>query len=391
MNIFNLLLTILFISGVTNGTLSPPVEKSKRDKGKIENKKGPIDKDVFSRNLTVKDPKPSDILKESGQYYEDTKLKRFPGKVLGYITPWNNYGFEIAKTFHSKMSLLSPVWLSFTLKNSTLHFSNHDVQKKWLKEIRALDTSKQNVKILPRVLFENWSANDALHYADSERVTQLTSILSDTAKMYRFNGYVLEVWNQLVFNGINRSIIIEIIKLIAQKLSKSNLDIIIAIPPFRGTKVELFSKEHFNKLEPYVKAFSLMTYDYSNVQRPGPNSPIHWARQCVEYLVPSRDDPRLSKIFLGLNFYGYNYTPDGGGPIVGHEYLKLLELFKGKIQWDDKSKEHFFELRSKQVSGFVFYPTLYSIIARLDLATELGTGIAIWELGQGLNYFYDLL
>ena len=38
----------------------------------------------------------------------------FPGAILGYVTPWNNYGYDVAKSVHvggAKMSHISPVWL----------------------------------------------------------------------------------------------------------------------------------------------------------------------------------------------------------------------------------------------------------------------------------------
>ncbi|EGI59625.1 Chitinase domain-containing protein 1, partial [Acromyrmex echinatior] len=306
---------------------------------------------------------------------------------------WNKNGFEISKTFHGKFTIVSPVWLAFSFGNiSTYQLSTHSVQTKWIKEMRANNNINHIVKLIPRVLFEHWSIDDIIRiYINTESQTQLIISLLDAAKTFHFDGYVLEIWNQFIFAGANLSIVTSVVKFIAQKLKKHNLDIILAIPPSRSAQVELFSKQEFDELALYVNAFSLMTYDYSSIQRPGPNSPLDWIRQCVEFLAPKKNNHRRSQILLGINFYGYNYTPEGGKAILASEYLNILKSFKGKIRWDNSSKEHFFEPKLATGNSYVFYPTLYSIKARVELANELGTGISIWELGQGLNYFYDLL
>jgi hypothetical protein len=39
----------------------------------------------------------------------------------------------------------------------------------------------------------------------------------------------------------------------------------------------------------------------------------------------------------------------------------------------------------------VYFPTPSTVSARVDKATELGVGIGIWDIGQGLDSFLDLL
>ncbi|KAF7245380.1 Chitinase domain-containing protein 1 [Varanus komodoensis] len=86
----------------------------------------------------------------------------------------------------------------------------------------------------------------------------------------------------------------------------------------RTNQLGIFTKKEFDQLAPVVDSFSLMTYDYSAPQRPGPNSPLPWMRACVQMLDP--ESKWRSKILLGLNFYGMDYSAlsASGEPIFGN-------------------------------------------------------------------------
>lgn len=85
-----LLLGILIVSFVvhSNATIAPP-DKTKRTKQTKELKvnKGPVDKNVYDRNLVIDEPTSETILKESGTYYRNTSTRLFAGPTLGFVTP----------------------------------------------------------------------------------------------------------------------------------------------------------------------------------------------------------------------------------------------------------------------------------------------------------------
>lgn len=52
-------------------------------------------------------------------------------------------------------------------------------------------------------------------------------------------------------------------------MAENLLDFILVLPPSRGQPSDDELIKKFDELHPYVTAFSLMTYDFSNAQRPG--------------------------------------------------------------------------------------------------------------------------
>ena len=97
----------------------------------------------------------SDIIDHHASYYEQSASKNYDANVLGYVTPWNSHGYDVAKTFGDKLSLVSPVWLQIQpsdKQNPSVPYiigGTHDIDKNWIADVK-----NRNALVVPRVLFD---------------------------------------------------------------------------------------------------------------------------------------------------------------------------------------------------------------------------------------------
>ena len=167
------------------------------------------------------------------------------------------------------------------------------------------------------------------------------------------------------------------------------------LPPSLPPSIRQVTPSLLLSLAPHVHRFSLMTYDYGRTSSGAPISPLGWMEETVRSFVVEggrKERVRLmkGKMLLGLPWYGYV----GGQAMVGHEFeSKVLERPEKvrRFEWEEESQELVFSLggeggREEEVGGT--YPTPAFFWRRFELVEEMGmAGVAVWEVGQGLECF----
>jgi len=329
-------------------------------------------------------------------------LEDFTGITLGYVTPWNSFGYDQAKKYNNKLNIVSPVWIN--VKSNLQLTGLHDIDEKWLNHVK----SNKNTQIFPRILLEFYQNKDGSNFRSKSEIEKfyennlplLGEPLIALAKKYKFNGFVLETnWKNILmqtrdFSSLNY--IIDGLIILSKKLKTQNLNLILVIPPMENHhNTFFFNQEHFNKLQAYFLGFSLMTYDYPVDPKNtdfNPNSPIDWIEQNIlGILGPENLKKReiSKKLLVGLNFYGRTYpvAQNTDNAITANSYKDILSENTGKvtIKWLKNFKEHATVLPNN--NKILMYPSVKSINTRLQLTSKYNCGISIWEIGQGFDEF----
>lgn len=226
-----------------------------------------------------------------------------------------------------------------------------------------------------------------------------------------YDGLVLEAWNQwAAWGALEQPDFAEaalgFIAKLGASLHDAGKQLLLAVPPILpaapGRPAAKAEQLAGLLRRGDVDGLSIMLYDAA-VSGPSPNAPLPWQeknlRMLLEEGTADEDAPPAwsGAVLMGVPFYAYDFTEhvqtgtQDVAALTCESVLALLGRHQPPLEWHAEAAEHSATFRAGTTRHTIFFPTPSSFAARLELALRLGVGVSIWELGQGMDAFFDLL
>lgn len=315
---------------------------------------------------------------------------------LAFVTPWNTDGYAFTTLHSDKLTHVAPVWYQVEVSGRDFSLKGaHDIKEDWLASL------KPSTKVVPRfeIRFADRKDIEAILFFPQGQAETIVKRIVDEVQARNYDGATLEVPYTAKMTVL--------IHALGKALHALEKTLVLVIPANHGGNMRpAFTASDLRDLAPSVDYFSLNAYDHPSV--PGaesaPIAPLDWTREILTDLTatdpfesPFDDDEDEAgsvshKILLGLHFYGMTRTSDGTiNTIRREEYLSLLEFSRAGLPlepvWLDTEAEQVWRSNLWEIT----FPTVLSLLHRVELAREFGVGISLWEAGQGLDTFWDVL
>eukprot|EP00127_Corallochytrium_limacisporum_P003774 Clim_evm106s152 gene=Clim_evmTU106s152 len=240
------------------------------------------------------------------KYMDPNTSRKTKGVVLGYVTPWNGSGYDVAKEFAQKFTHVAPCWFEVSGKQSVL--SKEEVQTanaaganlpddkevhtvissvggdenidvEW---VEALRKKNPDIKIVPRYIIKNWDSPAMSALMTQPAIIEETALrILEHCTRNKFDGITLELWNRIGSEKEFAKMLMSFFSAVGVLAKKAKLEYVLPVPGFRAPEEDSFTQEHFDELRPFVGHFQLITYDFSHPSQAGANSPITWVRDSI--------------------------------------------------------------------------------------------------------------
>ncbi len=281
------------------------------------------------------------------------------------------------------LDVVSPVFFSLN-KSGQIVGSNQP-------EVTNLAKSR-NVKVVP-TLQNSATLDDFTNLVNRpDSVKNIIDQIDYLIWVNNYDGFQVDFEN---INATDRELLTKFMSELAGRLKPKNKLVTMAVAAkARDVTTGWAGSYDYAKLAPSLDLVTIMAYDYSySGGSAGPVAPINWVNSVAVFAASQFG---VSKVLLGIPFYGYDWNMTKGGKAVSRRYQDTLDTVqqnKGSFGYDQNFQTPFADYTTPEGDKHrIWYEDPRSMEAKMEtLRTNKLGGWAAWRLGHEGGDFWPVI